>query len=225
MFSTIAKGLLIPFLGTTLGSACVFFMKNKMSIRLQKSLSGFAAGVMVAASVWSLLIPSMSQAEELGMGKLAFIPAVVGFCLGMLFLLLLDILIPHMHINETVEGPKSKLKKSTMMVLAVTLHNIPEGMAVSVPIYYATGSKVKALRYSFLTGLAEPIGAAVGALILLPFWNPVIGALLLAFVAGIMVYISFDELLPGAEQYGHHHMSIIGVVAGMAIMAGGLLLF
>ena len=225
MFSTIAKGLLIPFLGTTLGSACVFFMKNKMSIRLQKSLSGFAAGVMVAASVWSLLIPSMSQAEELGMGKLAFIPAVVGFCLGMLFLLLLDILTPHMHINETVEGPKSKLKKSTMMVLAVTLHNIPEGMAVSVPIYYATGSKVKALRYSFLTGLAEPIGAAVGALILLPFWNPVIGALLLAFVAGIMVYISFDELLPGAEQYGHHHMSIIGVVAGMAIMAGGLLLF
>ena len=132
MFSTIAKGLLIPFLGTTLGSACVFFMKNKMSIRLQKSLSGFAAGVMVAASVWSLLIPSMSQAEELGMGKLAFIPAVVGFCLGMLFLLLLDILTPHMHINETVEGPKSKLKKSTMMVLAVTLHNIPEGMSVGV---------------------------------------------------------------------------------------------
>ena len=111
------------------------------------------------------------------------------------------------------------------IVIAIAIHNIPEGMAVSVPIYYATGSKVKALRYSFLTGLAEPIGAAVGALILLPFWNPVIGALLLAFVAGIMVYISFDELLPGAEQYGHHHMSIIGVVAGMAIMAGGLLLF
>ena len=111
------------------------------------------------------------------------------------------------------------------IVIAIAIHNIPEGMAVSVPIYYATGSKVKALRYSFLTGLAEPIGAAVGALILLPFWNPVIGALLLAFVAGIIVYISFDELLPGAEQYGHHHMSIIGVVAGMAIMAGGLLLF
>lgn len=111
------------------------------------------------------------------------------------------------------------------IVVAIAIHNIPEGMAVSVPIYYATGSKTKALRYSFLTGLAEPLGAAVGALVLMPFWNPVIGALLLAFVAGIMVYISFDELLPGAEQYGHHHLSIIGVIVGMAIMAGGLLMF
>lgn len=111
------------------------------------------------------------------------------------------------------------------IVVAIALHNIPEGMAVSVPIYYSTGSKTKALRYSFLTGLAEPLGAAVGALFLMPFWNPVIGSLLLAFVAGIMVYISFDELLPSAEQYGHHHLAIIGVVAGMAIMAGGLLLF
>ena len=110
MISTIAKGLLIPFLGTTLGSACVFFMKNKMSIRLQKSLSGFAAGVMVAASVWSLLIPSMSQAEELGMGKLAFIPAVVGFCLGMLFLLLLDILIHICTSTKLLKVPKVNLK-------------------------------------------------------------------------------------------------------------------
>ena len=170
MISTIAKGLLIPFLGTALGSACVFFMKNKMSIRLQKSLSGFAAGVMVAASVWSLLIPSMSQAEELGMGKLAFIPAVVGFCLGMLFLLLLDILIPHMHINETVEGPKSKLKKSTMMVLAVTLHNIPEGMAVG--ILYA-GWHTGSVQISASAALALAIGIAIqnfpeGAIISMP---------------------------------------------------------
>ena len=111
------------------------------------------------------------------------------------------------------------------IVVAIAIHNIPEGVAVSVPIYYATGDKRKALRYSFLTGLAEPLGAGVGAAFLLPFWNPVIGALLLALVAGIMVYISFDELLPSAEQYGHHHCAIIGVVAGMAIMAGGLLLF
>ena len=170
MFSTIAKGLLIPSLGTTLGSACVFFMKNKMSIRLQKSLSGFAAGVMVAASVWSLLIPSMSQAEELGMGKLAFIPAVVGFCLGMLFLLLLDILTPHMHINETVEGPKSKLKKSTMMVLAVTLHNVPEGMAVG--ILYA-GWYTGSVQISASAALALAIGIAIqnfpeGAIISMP---------------------------------------------------------
>ncbi len=111
------------------------------------------------------------------------------------------------------------------IVVAIAIHNIPEGIAVSVPIYYATGDKKKALRYSFLSGLSEPVGAAVGALFLLPFWSPTISALLLAFVAGIMVYISFDELLPSAEQYGHHHYAIGGVVAGMAIMAFGLMLF
>ena len=108
----IAKGLLIPFLGTSLGSACVLFMKKELDARLQKGLSGFAAGVMIAAAVWSLLIPSMNQAGEQGLGKLAFVPAVIGFCLGMLFLLLLDVVIPHMHLNETVEGPKSSLSKT-----------------------------------------------------------------------------------------------------------------
>ena len=123
--------LLIPFLGTVLGSACVFFMKNGMSDRLQRSLSGFAAGVMTAASVWSLLIPALEQAEN--MGKWSFVPAAVGFWAGILFLLLLDRIIPHLHINEDkAEGPKSKLQKTTMLVLAVTLHNIPEGMAVGV---------------------------------------------------------------------------------------------
>ena len=135
----IAKGLLIPFLGTALGSALVFFMKKELDVKIQKMLTGFAAGVMVAASVWSLLIPSMNSASD--MGRLAFIPAVTGFCLGMLFLLLLDGVTPHMHLDETVEGPKSQLKKTTMMVLAVTLHNIPEGMAVGV-LYagWASGS-------------------------------------------------------------------------------------
>ena len=123
--------LLIPFLGTVLGSACVFFMKNGMSDPLQRSLSGFAAGVMTAASVWSLLIPALEQAENLG--KWSFIPAAVGFWAGILFLLLLDRIIPHLHINEDkAEGPKSRLHKSTMLLLAVTLHNIPEGMAVGV---------------------------------------------------------------------------------------------
>ncbi|MBQ2530274.1 MAG: ZIP family metal transporter, partial [Treponema sp.] len=135
----IAKGLLIPFLGTALGSALVFFMKRELNNTVQKMLSGFAAGVMVAASVWSLLIPSMEMASD--MGKLAFIPAVVGFCLGMIFLLILDKTVPHMHLDETQEGPKSKLQKTTMMVLAVTLHNIPEGMAVGI-LYagWASGS-------------------------------------------------------------------------------------
>ena len=124
-------GILIPFLGTTLGAACVFFMKRSLGDLVQRALAGFAAGVMVAASIWSLLIPAIEQSE--GMGKLSFLPAFIGFWVGVLFLLLLDHLIPHLHVgsNQT-EGPKSRLGRSTMMVLAVTLHNIPEGMAVGV---------------------------------------------------------------------------------------------
>ena len=128
---TVMIGLLIPFLGTALGSGCVFFMRRELSQSLQKALSGFAAGVMVAASVWSLLIPAMEQASN--MGGWAFLPAFVGFWLGVLFLLLLDHVIPHLHRNAgQAEGPKSKLARTTMMVLAVTLHNVPEGMAVGV---------------------------------------------------------------------------------------------
>ncbi|MBS4929832.1 MAG: ZIP family metal transporter [Clostridiales bacterium] len=124
-------GLLIPFAGTTLGAACVFFLKNDLKPLVQKALLGFASGVMVAASVWSLLIPSMDMVSH--MGRFAFVPAVVGFLLGIAFLLLMDRLIPHLHnAHATPEGPKAKLKKTTMLVLAVTLHNIPEGMAVGV---------------------------------------------------------------------------------------------
>lgn len=124
-------GIMIPFFGTVLGSACVFFMKKGMSENLKRALSGFAAGVMVAASIWSLIIPAMEQSEN--MGKWSFVPAAVGFWLGILFLLLLDHIVPHLHQNASqAEGPKSHLKKSTMMILAVTLHNIPEGMAVGV---------------------------------------------------------------------------------------------
>ena len=133
-------GILIPFLGTSLGAAFVFVMKKEMNVLLQKALAGFAAGVMVAASIWSLLIPAMEQSE--GMGRLAFVPAVVGFLFGIFFLLLLDHVIPHLHLgSEEAEGPKSKLQKTTMLVLAVTLHNIPEGMAVGV-VYagYLSGS-------------------------------------------------------------------------------------
>lgn len=125
------EGLLIPFFGTTLGAACVFFMKKELNEKVQRSLTGFAAGVMVAASIWSLLIPAMDQSGE--MGKLAFIPAVVGFWIGTVFLLLLDHVIPHLHRgSDEAEGPPSKLKRTTMLVLAVTLHNIPEGMAVGI---------------------------------------------------------------------------------------------
>ena len=125
------QGTMIPFLGTTLGAACVFFMSKEMNDTLRRALTGFAGGVMTAASVWSLLIPAMEQSE--GMGKLSFLPAVIGFWAGTLLLLLLDHVIPHLHLNaEKAEGPRSSFAKTTMMVLAVTLHNIPEGMAVGV---------------------------------------------------------------------------------------------
>ncbi len=124
-------GVLIPFLGTSLGAACVFFMKKDMNRQLQRAMLGFAAGVMVAASVWSLLIPSIEQAETLEMAS--FIPAVAGFWAGVLFLLMLDELIPHLHLNsEQPEGMESQLSRTVKLVLAVTIHNIPEGMAVGV---------------------------------------------------------------------------------------------
>ena len=131
MNTDVLMGITIPFAGTALGSACVFFMKKQLGEKVQKALTGFAGGVMVAASIWSLIIPAMEQTK--GLGSLSFIPAVLGFWLGILFLLLLDSVVPHLHMHaEKAEGPKAKIKKTTMMVLAVTLHNIPEGMAVGV---------------------------------------------------------------------------------------------
>lgn len=149
-------GLAIPFLGTTLGSAMVFFMKNKMSQKVEKILLGFASGVMIAASIWSLLIPSIDMAENQGVAP--WIPATIGFLVGMLFLLILDSVIPHLHLeSDKPEGIKSKLKKTTMMVLAVTLHNIPEGMAVGVTFAGALiGNTVIAMTsaYALAVGIA-----------------------------------------------------------------------
>ncbi len=161
-------GLMIPFAGTTLGAAMVFFMKNKINEKIEKLLLGFASGVMVAASVWSLLIPSLEMAEGY---KLKFIPAAVGFLLGMAFLLLLDTTIPHLHIDKTQEGIKtSRLKKTTMMVLAVTLHNIPEGMAVGVTLAAALNSNSK---ITLASATALSVGIAIqnfpeGAIISMP---------------------------------------------------------
>lgn len=162
-------GVIIPFIGTALGASCVLFMRKSLKSITQRALAGFAGGVMVAASVWSLLIPAMEQSED--MGKLAFIPAVAGFGLGILFLLILDNVIPHIHIDSgEAEGPKSKLGKTTMMVLAVALHNIPEGMAVGV-VYagIATGESTITLTGA----LALSLGIAIqnfpeGAIISMP---------------------------------------------------------
>lgn len=162
-------GVLIPFLGTTLGAACVFFMRDAIKPILQKTLLGFASGVMVAASIWSLLIPAMEMSEE--MGKLAFIPAAIGFSFGILFLLGMDKIIPHMHTEHAKpEGIKSSFAKTTMLMLAVTLHNIPEGMAVGV-VFAGILSKSSSITAAGAFALA--IGIAIqnfpeGAIISMP---------------------------------------------------------
>ncbi len=162
-------GLLIPFAGTVLGAACVFFMKDQLKPNIQKALLGFASGVMVAASVWSLIIPAIDMSSD--MKKLAFIPACVGLAVGMAFLLAMDKIIPHLHVGSNEpEGLKSNLKKTTMLVFAVTLHNIPEGMAVGVAFAgFVSGDKA----ISFAGAIALSIGIAIqnfpeGAIISLP---------------------------------------------------------
>ena len=169
MLMKILSAVLLPFAGTALGAAGVFFMKGGMSRNLQRSLSGFAAGVMVAASVWSLLIPAMEQSEHLG--KLAFLPAFAGVWLGFGFLLMLDHIIPHLHPgSDCPEGASCGLGKSTMMVLAVALHNLPEGMAVGVVAAgWLTGNE----SISFAAALALSLGIALlnlpeGAIISMP---------------------------------------------------------
>ena len=165
----ILSAILLPFLGTTLGAGCVFFLKGKMNRNLQRSLTGFAAGVMVAASIWSLIIPAMDQSAH--MGKLAFLPTFIGVWGGFLFLLLLDHIIPHLHLNsQCPEGTQCNLGKSTMMVLAVALHNLPEGMAVGVVVAgWLTGNA----SISAAGALALALGIALqnlpeGAIISMP---------------------------------------------------------
>lgn len=169
-------GILVPFLGTALGSACVLLMRKQMNALVQRALTGFAAGVMVAASIWSLLIPAMQQAN--GLGKLAFAPAVIGFWLGISFLLVLDRTVPHMHSgSEEPEGVKSGLAKTIMLVLAVALHNIPEGMAVGVVF---AGWRSGNAGITVMGALALSIGIAIqnfpeGAIISMPLRGQGVG--------------------------------------------------
>ena len=163
------SAVLLPFAGTILGSACVFFLKEAMNRKLQRILTGFASGVMVAASIWSLIIPSMDQVEH--MGKLAFLPAFVGVWAGFLFLLLLDQFIPHMHMNsDSPEGAPSSLGKHTMMVFAVALHNLPEGMAVGVVVAgWLTGNESISAAGAFALSLGIALqNLPEGAIISMP---------------------------------------------------------
>jgi ZIP family zinc transporter len=164
--------IIIPLIGTVLGSACVFLVKGKMNRNIERAFTGFAAGVMVAASVFSLIIPAYDSSSSMGIW--AFIPVVVGVSLGFLFLMLLDKIIPHLHMNsEKSEGPKSKLSRSTMMILAVALHNLPEGMAVGVVL---AGMNNSVTDISVTMALALAIGIAIqnfpeGAIISVPLHN------------------------------------------------------
>ena len=166
---SIFLGVMIPFVGTMLGAACVFLLKNEIRPLVQKILLGFASGVMVAAAVWSLLIPAMEMSEP--MGKLAFVPAAVGFLIGIAFLLLLDIVVPHLHMDhDDPEGPKKGWSRSIMLVLAVTLHNIPEGMAVGVVF---AGMLMDSAEITLAGAFALSIGIAIqnfpeGAIISMP---------------------------------------------------------
>ena len=165
----LVSGLLIPFAGTTLGAAMVFLMRNKMNKKVEKLLLGFVSGVMIAASIWSLILPAIEMSEE--QGKIAWLPATIGFMFGIIFLLVLDSVIPHLHLhNEKPEGVKAKLKNTTMLVLAVTLHNIPEGMAVGVTF---AGALIGNAGITMAGAFALAIGIAIqnfpeGAIISMP---------------------------------------------------------
>ena len=209
-----AAVLLLPMLCTTAGAAGVFLLRKTGEPATRRMLCGMAAGIMLAASVWSLLLPAIERAEQ---GPLpAWVPPAVGLLLGAVGLLRLETLAGRL-LNA---GPG----RSGRMVLAVTLHNIPEGIAVAIPIYYATRSKSKAFWHSLLSGLAEPVGAIAGYFLLAFLFTDSFVGVILAGVAGIMVYISLDELLPTAEKYGEHHPAILGVIAGMAVMGVSLIL-
>ncbi|MFR1709408.1 MAG: zinc transporter ZupT [Clostridium sp.] len=259
-------------LSTGIGSLIALFAKKTNRKFLSISL-GFSAGVMIYVSMIEIFFKAKTSLSiELG-NKMGAWVTVIAFFGGMLFIAIIDKLIPkegnphefpeeekevsmdHKNSLSDEDNKESKLLRMGVftalavaihnfpeglatfisalqepsvaipIVVAIAIHNIPEGIAVSVPIYYATGSRKKAFIYSFLSGLSEPIGAIVGYLVLKPFINDTVFGIVFAAVAGIMVFISLDELLPAAREYGEHHLSIYGLIAGMMVMAVSLLLF
>lgn len=244
--------LLIPFAGTVVGAATVFLTRDKVSSRVQNALLGFAAGVMVAASVWSLIIPAIDLSQHLD--KLSWMPSAVGILLGMLFLLTLDSLVPHMHpTGDSAEGLRSKLGRRPMLMLAVTLHNIPEGMAVgtviagamqgnsgitiaaalalavgmaiqnipegaiiSLPLRADGASRRKSFGYGALSGIVEPLSAAL-MILLFEHISPLL-PYLLAFSAGAMLYVVVEELVPETQRGEHSNIGTIAFAIGFIIM-------
>jgi ZIP family zinc transporter len=251
-------------LSTGIGSGLALLTKKTSTKFLSVSL-GFSAGVMLYVSFVEILVKANEALKSALGDKLGSWAAVGGFFFGILFIAVIDKLIPstenphEIHTVEEMDGNseehKSKLMRMGLftalaiaihnfpeglatftaalsdptlgipIAVAIAIHNIPEGIAVAVPVFYATGSRMKAFKLSFLSGLSEPVGAIIGYLILFSFFNDAMFGFIFASVAGIMVYISLDELLPSAREYGEHHLSIYGLIAGMALMAVSLLLF
>ena len=242
----IVIGIMIPFIGTSLGALLVFFMKNKIKKEIERFLLGFASGVMIAASVWSLLIPAIEM--EKTNNHIAWILPAIGFISGILFLLLIDIIVPYFKFTK-----KSKLKRTTMLMLAVTIHNIPEGMAVgavfagflsgnagityagalaltigiavqnfpegaiiSMPLKSDGYTKIKSFTYGVLSGIVEPI-AAILTICLTSIMTPIM-PFLLSFAAGAMIYVVSEELIPGANTLKQSNIGTIGVGIGFIIM-------
>ena len=244
--SPVLIALLIPFAGTALGSAFVFFMRKDMPLWVTKILLGFASGVMVAASVWSLLIPAMEMPGGVW-------PVTIGLLLGFAFLLLIDYITPHLHPVGGEEGPRSHLSKTAKLALAVTIHNLPEGMAVgvaiagalssdvgmsvagaialslgiaiqnvpegaiiSMPLRAAGNTRTRAFAVGALSGIVEPIGGAL-VLLLASVVTPIM-PYLLAFAAGAMLYVVVEELVPEASNGPHSNLATIGFAIGFSLM-------
>ena len=234
MITTLIIGLLIPLLGTMLGSAFVFFMRDEMSARLQNSLLGFASGVMIAASVWSLLIPAMEMETE--SGKWAVMPAAVGFLAGMGFLLLIDELTPHLHIGTdkpihnlpegmavgvVFAGAENGVEDMSMasalaIAVGIAIQNIPEGAIISMPMRAAGNSRWRSFVLGSLSGAVEPVGAL--AVLLLASMLTTILPYMLAFAAGAMCYVVVEELIPEASSGKHSNLSTIGFAIGFVLM-------
>ena len=225
----ILLGILIPFVGTTLGSAMVFFMRREMNGRVQKALLGFASGVMIAASVWSLLIPAIEMSEE--QSNIAWVPAAVGFLLGIGFLLLLDTLTPHIHLTE--EEPEGMavgvtfagvmtgnttitLAAAFVLAIGIAIQNFPEGAIISMPLRGEGISRRRAFLYGTASGIVEPIASFITILLtglvvpILPY--------LLAFAAGAMIYVVVEELIPESQSGKHTNIGTIGVAFGFVMM-------
>ena len=209
MRSEIITGLALPFAGTALGAGCVFFMKRQLGKGVQRALTGFASGVMVAASIWSLLIPAMEQSED--KGKWAFLPAAIGFWCGVLFLLLLDSIIPHLQGSSEVTAGGA-----FALALGIAIQNFPEGAIISMPLYAGGKSKSRAFAAGVLSGAVEPIGAVLTIL----FAGLFLPAMpyLMSFAAGAMIYVVVEELIPEMSQGEHSNIGVLMFSLGFTLM-------